>query len=148
MSGRFSKIVWRFLGGVVYQRDFRQLQAVTRSIVAQTGAPVPEEPGGFEDYVHFYQLSGSDLCRLRRQHVVRFYFMAGCALFASTFGLTATLSTFGWTLGLLTVLLASLFTAIAARHSLRAWQIRERRLGSLREWLNRPRVWLPPLSTE
>lgn len=35
------------------------------------------------------------------------------------------------------------FAAFALRASFRAWQIRERRLGRLHEWLRQPRAWWP-----
>ena len=105
----------------------------------------PAEPADFAGWVRRFGLTDADLRALRRRHAARFYFLFGGALFASSFGATAALVAFGPALAGLALLLALLFLAGAAGHSLRAWQIRERRLGAFGEWASRPRAWFPPI---
>jgi hypothetical protein len=105
----------------------------------------PGEPTDFEGWVRRFRLSDADGQRLHRQHAGRFYFLFGGALFALAFGTTSAFVAFGPALALLAALLALLFLAGAAGSSLRAWQIRERRLGSFGEWAKTPTAWFPSI---
>ena len=105
----------------------------------------PAEPADFAGWVRRFGLTGADLRALHRRHAARFTFLAGGALFALAFGATAALVTCGPARAALAALLALLFLAGAAGHSLRAWQIRERRLGSFGEWVRTPAAWFPTL---
>jgi len=104
----------------------------------------PGEPTDFAGWARRFGLAEADLRNLHRRHAGWFTFLFGDALFALAFGATTAFATFGWRPALLAVLLALLFLAGAAGHSLRAWQLRERRLGSFGEWARRPRAWWPP----
>ena len=108
----------------------------------------PDAPTDFAGWVRRFRLTDADLRTLHRRHAARFYFLFGGALFALTFGRPSAFVTFGPALALLAVLLALLFLAAAAGSSLRAWQLRERRLSSFGEWTRRPRAWFPPISRE
>ena len=99
----------------------------------------PAEPTDFAGWVRRFGLTDAELRTLHRRHAARFTFLFGGALFALAFGATAALVTFGPALAALAVLLALLFLAGAASHALRAWQIRERRLGSFGEWVRNAR---------
>lgn len=141
--------VWRFFGGETHRRQLQHVQGAARDLLARsdTNPPTAAPPlQQFEDFQRFYRVSELDLRVLHRQRAAQVYFLAGCALFAVAFGATSAWLRSGPPLAALAVLLALLFLAVAARHSLRAWQIRERRLGSFGEWLRRPRVWFPSRS--
>lgn len=146
--GRFFQAVWRWCGGRGYQRDCRHVKDAADA--AATGRRDPRadaHPGGpldFADYVRQYRLTDADLRRRQRRLAIEFYLLFGAALFALGFGATTAVVTFGPGLALVDGLLALLFLAGAAARSLRAWQIRERRLGSFGEWARRPREWFPP----
>ena len=105
----------------------------------------PGEPTDFEGWVRRFRPSDADGQRLHRQHAGRFYFLFGGALFALAFGTTSAFVAFGPALALLAALLALLFLAGAAGSSLRAWQLRERRLGSFGEWAKTPTAWFPSI---
>lgn len=106
------------------------------------------EPADFAHWVQYYRLTDADLRRLHRRHAVRCYGLFGGALCALGFGATTAFITFGAGLALVDGLLALLFLAGAAGHSLRAWQLRERRLGSFGEWASRPGAWVPSFFSE
>lgn len=146
---RLFRVVWRWFGGQSAQRDYRQVKDAVRDAANRRREPStdsnPDGPLDFESHVRHRRLTEADLRRLRRQHASQFYFLFGCALFALAFGATTAFVAFGPALAALAVLLALLFLAHAAARSLRAWQIRERRLGSFGEWLRRPGTWFPPL---
>ncbi|MBL8260055.1 MAG: hypothetical protein JNM60_09635 [Candidatus Competibacteraceae bacterium] len=145
MIGWIAGVAWRLVGGKGHERDFRKLERAGRSAAANLLARAPAEPlADFEACVRAYGLDDRGLRRLHRRHARQFYFFAGGGLFAATFGATAAFQQ-SEALGLLAVLLALLFWAVATRHALRAWQIRERRLGGYGEWLRRPGTWFPPL---
>ena len=105
----------------------------------------PGEPADFAGWVRHFGLTDAELRTLHRRRAARFYFLFGGALFALAFGATAAFATFGPARAALAVLLALLFLAGAAGHSLRAWQVRERRLGAFGEWVRRPETWFPPV---
>lgn len=143
MIGRTVRGVWKLFGGKSHKRDFQIGRAAAADLY--TAARRPEtRPDGFEDCVLAYGLSDRDLSRLHRQHAWQCYVFSGGGVFAATFGATSALAHSGALIGMLALLLALLFFARAAQHSLRAWQIRERRLGAFGEWLRRPGVWFPP----
>lgn len=104
----------------------------------------PAAPTDFAGGVRRFGLTDADLRSLHRRHAARCYLLFGGALFALAFGATSALVTFGPALAALAALLALLFLAGAAGHSLRAWQLRERRLGPFGEWVRRPGAWWPP----
>lgn len=108
----------------------------------------PGEPTDFAGWARRFGLTEADLRRLHRRHAARCALLAGGALFALAFGATAAFAAFGGGPALLAVLLALLFLAGAAGHSLRAWQLRERRLGSFGEWASRPGAWVPSFFSE
>jgi hypothetical protein len=127
---------WRLPGGA-----FRRPWAGER----RERPAAPGEPADFAGWVRRFGRTDAELQALHRRHAARFTFLAGGALFALAFGATAALVTCGPARAALAALLALLFLAGAAGHSLRAWQIRERRLGSFGEWVRTPAAWFPTL---
>jgi hypothetical protein len=105
----------------------------------------PGEPADFAGWVRHFGRTDAELRTLHHRHAARCYFLFGGALFALAFGATRAFVTFGPALAALAVLLALLFLAGAAGHSLRAWQVRERDLHSFGAWARRPRAWFPPI---
>lgn len=97
----------------------------------------------FQDYVAEYQVSEDDVRALYRHHARFFYFLVGGAVFIIGFSTATAFSTFGFGGACVTVLMALLFLAKAAAHSLRCWQIQERCLRSFRAWLHQPHRWVP-----
>lgn len=140
---RFLRFAGRLLGGKTLQRNCHPF--VTDSSPARPRESSPDKPIGFTGYVRRYRLTEADLHRLHRRHAWRCYSLLAGALFALAFGATSALAS-GGELALLAVLWALLFLAGAASGSLRAWQIRQRRLGSLGDWLRQPHGWFPPLT--
>lgn len=141
-----TRSLWRFVGGSLYTRAYRHAQAGV-ALLKQTwsekiAAPM-ERDRTFQDKVAEYQLSEADLHTLYRQHTGFFYVLVGCALFTLGFSTATAFSIFGFGGAGVTVLMALLFLAKAAAHSLRCWQLQERRLRSFREWLQQPRCWFP-----
>ena len=104
----------------------------------------PADPADFAGWVRRFGLTDAGLRTLHRRHAARCYLLFGGALFAASFGATAARVAFGPALAGLALLLALLFLAGAAGHALRAWQIRERRLGPFGEWAKTPGAWWPP----
>lgn len=139
----------RLLGGKTSPPDPRRLTGATRAWAASPRARPARsraaEAEGFARAVRDHGLTGADLRRLHRQYALHGYALTAGALFALAFGVTTAFLTFGPALALLAVLLALLFLAAGAASSLRAWQLRERRLGAFGEWARRPRAWFPPL---
>lgn len=130
---------WRFFGG---RALFSRRAAARRE---RPDAPAgPAEPTDFSGWVRRFGLGDADLRTLHRRRAARCYCLLGGALFAASFGASAALAAFGPALAGLALLLAGLFLAGAAGHSLRAWQIRERRLAGFGEWAKTPGAWFPP----
>lgn len=102
------------------------------------------EPADFAGWVRHFGLDEAGLRTLYRRHAARCYLLLGGALFAASFGASAALAASGPALAGLALSIAALFLAGAAGHSLRAWQVRERRLGAFGEWAKTPGAWLPP----
>lgn len=143
------RFLWRLTGGQSYPQARRPGVAGQRRWArwrrARSAGPDPSEPDGFEGYVRHFQLTEAELRRLHRHHALQCYGWFGGALFALGFGVTTAVLTEGALLGLSTCWLGWLLLAAAAGSSLRAWQLRERRLGSFGEWTHRPREWFPSL---
>lgn len=142
----FPHHIWVFFGGALFKRTYgesRQAIAFLKAAWANTRRHPLEPHRTFQAYVAEYQLTEADLDCIYRRHRGFFYFLVGCALLALGYSTSAAFSTFGTGMAGVTVLMALLFLANAARHSLRCWQIQERRLGSFREWLHQPCAWFP-----
>lgn len=139
----------RRAGGRTRRRDVRPVTVTQRPGAGgwreSSAGPDPGEPDGFADAVQAFNVTDAELQSLHRRHTARFYFLFGGALFALAFGATAAFLRGGPARALLAVLLALLFLAAAAGHSLRAWQIRERQLHSFEAWMDQPRAWFPPI---
>lgn len=138
--------VWQFMGGSLYERAYQESHQAVAWFKTEWANKITRstEPNRtFQAYVTEYQLTEADLGRIYRRHRGFFYFLVGCALLALGYSTSAAFSTFGTGMAGVTVLMALLFLANAARHSLRCWQIQERRLGSFREWLHQPCAWFP-----
>ena len=139
---RAGSSVWRFFGGRSLARN---------GPPARRRPPAPDErvPAGdaahrFRAAVRRYGLSEADLRRRHRREALRCHVLLGGALFAASFGATSAYLAFGGALALLAVFLALFFVVGAAQSALRAWQIRERRLGAFGEWVRTPAAWWPP----
>ncbi|MGB4946995.1 MAG: hypothetical protein WBQ05_07335 [Candidatus Competibacter denitrificans] len=142
---RFAQGVWHFFGGRLFERTYRESRQALALLKDRrvVGAYQQEQRRPFHSYVIDYDLTESDLRCLYQQHQGFFYFFTLCAFFALGFGVSTAFSTFGVGMALLAFLVALLFLAQAARHSLRCWQIQQRRLGSFQEWFRQPRFWFP-----
>lgn len=149
---RFGRLILRFgqwlLGTRGMTQDAQHLADTACTVVKahRTETPPPAEGSeseAFAQAVQEYGRSETDLKNLHRYHTVRVYALTAGALFTLAYSLTTAFLTYGAGIGGLAVLLALLFLAGAAQSSLRAWQLRERRLGSFSEWLRQPRVWFP-----
>ena len=147
---RFFHFLWRLVGGRDVIQDARRITDATRAVKARRPeAPTPSELSASEAFAQAVQEYGrteADLNNLHRHHTARCHVLAAGALFALAYGVTTTCLTQGAWIGVWALWLAPWFLAGAAQSSLRAWQLHERRLGSLREWVRQPRGWFPPIS--
>lgn len=140
---RWGLPIWRLIGGARFVGIGHQ--TAQRE---QTPTPfaefVSDDTARFMAAVDQYGLTPADLRRIRRTHTLRFYGRVGAAWFALSFSVTSATLTFGGVVALLAVLLALIFLAAGIQSSLRAWQIRVGRLGTLGEWVRSPTAWFPP----
>ena len=134
---------WRLVGGSLLTRSVQETRtawALWRS-VRPNSVNLPPRP--FADWVADYQLTEADLSVLYRRHQGFCYALGLGGLFSLGYGTATVFATFGWGWAIATLLLSGLFLVRAAGHSLRCWQIKERRLSSFTEWLKQPLVWIP-----
>jgi hypothetical protein len=94
----------------------------------------------FDEAVERLHLTEDDL--RRRLFVFRFRFVTLIVLSGVILGLAIINAFSGSLLALPLVIFAYLPAVMAAQSSLRAWQVKNRRLG-YEEWLVSPRNWLP-----
>lgn len=107
----------------------------------------------FETAMRRFGLEDQDLPGVHTRLVFQAYSLICCMVFALLYGVNQVVgilqgdSRTSTILALIVALaIATLFSVLALRASLRSWQVRCRRLGGALEFLRAPMEWLPPLS--